>query len=70
MKSKLLNTREVATVLGYTIRNILHMVNSVKIKPINPYHKQGFLFTQSEIKKHKPKNKISWETVKLREKTS
>ena len=51
---KLLKTKEVATLLGYTQRNIALMVKAGRLQPINN-HKDFFLFDAREIELLTPK---------------
>jgi hypothetical protein len=44
----LLKTKEVATLLGYTQRNIALMVKAGKLQPVNS-HKDFFLFDAEQI---------------------
>jgi hypothetical protein len=50
----LLKTKEVATLLGYTQRNIALLVKAGKLKPVNS-HKDFFLFDAKEIELFNPK---------------
>jgi hypothetical protein len=50
----LLKTKQVATLLGYTQRNIALMVKAGKLQPVND-HKDFFLFDAKEIELLTPK---------------
>jgi hypothetical protein len=43
-----LKSKEVANILGYTVRNIALLVKAGKLKPVNN-HKDFFLFDAKEI---------------------
>jgi hypothetical protein len=53
-----LKTKEVASILGYTTRNIALLVKSGKLKPVNN-HKDFFLFDSKDVELFNSKKKVS-----------
>ena len=53
-----LNTKEVANILGYTVRNIALLVKAGKLKPVNS-HKDFFLFDAKKVELFNSKKKVS-----------